>query len=1013
MADINEIKSILQKALPNLSTGELEKLAKAISGAVGSASINSIDIDPTLLSQASSAAELQQKLVELQAQSRAEKEKDLQIAIEIDRLSGRKVEQSEISAAKEKIELQLALERLQTLQSMEALNENELKLQQESTENEGEIVKKLKIQTNLREQLQDYQQAGVQIGENFAKTIGFANAGLAGQISNVQGVGNKMKALGAIAKGVGVGMSAAFGPIGILANIIGFVVQSFMKIDKVNAELYSKTGISGLGFEAAEAASGMESLSVTGEKAANAQMGLLSGIKDFRNVNAGMRKDLIQTTALMEGVGVSAEDSGEAIGFMQSALGMTLKEAEEGSRELIALAEDLGRPANEIVRGFNEASDSLAKYGPDMQLEFQRLARASNVLNMDVGKLMNTFGEGFDTFEGAQTKAASLNALLGGPFLNGMELLGMTESERLVTLKQTLDQQGRTFDQMSKFEKMGIAKELGMSEKELGKLMNANAADMEAILNAEEIAAKKKEDMDKKNFKNMDMMTKALMAIEKMMQDIVGQELFSEETLNDIKEFIGGMIEIFDVIGKVIGAVKDFISPVTDAIGELFGLGDTGKSAFGGIVAAMLTIAAPLRLLKMGFGALGRLIASVFGGGAAAAGGMADAAAGAAPGGGGTNATKNINKAGNATGRLSKLLGKLKGIAGGVFRFMGSILKAPLVLLKGMGKALGFMKGMLPAIGRLLRSAFGGLKTLLRGAGGLIRGLISQAGRLGSSIARSVSRMRRRSTRRSTSRGRSKPSLLSRIGSGLSRGANYLGGKVKQGAAFVKDKAVAAKDFVVDKGKAVINSVKERLFKKGLPLMKAAGGRIKNLLSKVPVISTLLNGAMVASILMRDDLTRAEKAKEVVIQGSGMIGSGLGGLAGTLGGPIGSILGAVGGQVLGEWIGNTKPVQNFLAPMIEPMMPADKVQPSAPKQMDDGLIGAGANIQLNSADQAVALKEGGLLDQRFKEMIKLLKMLQPSGEGAGTGTPVVISMDGRKVAESVISQINKKYDLGV
>ena len=139
----------------------------------------------------------------------------------------------------------------------------------------------------------------------------------------------------------------------------------------------------------------------------------------------------------------------------------------------------------------------------------------------------------------------------------------------------------------------------------------------------------------------------------------------------------------------------------------------------------------------------------------------------------------------------------------------------------------------------------------------------------------------------------------------------------------------------------------------------------------------------------------------------------MGGLAGAFGGPFGSLLGAVGGQLLGEWIGNTKPVQNFLAPIVEPMMPADKVQPSAPKQMDDGLIGAGANIQLNSADQAVALKEGGLLDQRFKEMIKLLKMLQPSGDGAGTGTPVVISMDGRKVAESVISQINKKYDLGV
>ena len=313
-----------------------------------------------------------------------------------------------------------------------------------------------------------------------------------------------------------------------------------------------------------------------------------------------MRKDLIQTVALMEGVGVSAEDSGEAIGFMQSALGMTLKEAEEGSRGLIALAEDLGRPASEIVRGFNEASDSLAKYGPNMQLEFQRLARASNVLNMDVGKLMNTFGEGFDTFEGAQTKAASLNALLGGPFLNGMELLGQTESERLMTLKETLYQQGRTFDQMSKFERMGIAKELGMSEKELGKLMNANASDMEKILNAEEIAAKKKEDMDKKNYKNLDMMTKLLLKIEKQFKKILDTDIFSEDNLNNMAEFIGGMIDMIDAIGDAIGAVRDFISPVTTAIGALFGLEEGGQKAFGGIVAAMLTIGAPLKAFKDG-----------------------------------------------------------------------------------------------------------------------------------------------------------------------------------------------------------------------------------------------------------------------------------------------------------------------------------------------------------------------------------------------------------------------------
>ena len=51
MADINEIKSILQKALPNITSTELDKLAAAIAGSVSAASINKIEIDSNLLSQ--------------------------------------------------------------------------------------------------------------------------------------------------------------------------------------------------------------------------------------------------------------------------------------------------------------------------------------------------------------------------------------------------------------------------------------------------------------------------------------------------------------------------------------------------------------------------------------------------------------------------------------------------------------------------------------------------------------------------------------------------------------------------------------------------------------------------------------------------------------------------------------------------------------------------------------------------------------------------------------------------
>ena len=91
-------------------------------------------------------------------------------------------------------------------------------------------------------------------------------------------------------------------------------------------------------------------------------------------------------------------------------------------------------------------------------------------------------------------------------------------------------------------------------------------------------------------------------------------------------------------------------------------------------MAAMLTIGAPLKLLKMGFSGLGVDLV-VFGGSAAAAAGadMAGDVADAAPTGGG--ATDKINDAGKKTSRLSNLFTKLKGIVGSVGSFIGKTLK--------------------------------------------------------------------------------------------------------------------------------------------------------------------------------------------------------------------------------------------------------------------------------------------------------------------------------------------------
>jgi hypothetical protein len=194
---------------------------------------------------------------------------------------------------------------------------------------------------------------------------------------------------------------------------------------------------------------------------------------------------------------------------------------------------------------------------------------------MDVGSLTGIVGEQLDTFEGAANAAGDLNAMLGGPFLNSVELLNATESERVMMLKDTLDLQGRSFDEMSRFERKGIAKSLGMSVNELGKFMNASASEMQSLMDE---AAKEpeltQEEMTKNIMRNLDVMTSLGKELKQVFESIF-VDLFgggdTQNALNNFKDTFAG-------IGKAISFIADLMSGgggkvVMGLIGGLAGVG--------------------------------------------------------------------------------------------------------------------------------------------------------------------------------------------------------------------------------------------------------------------------------------------------------------------------------------------------------------------------------------------------------------------------------------------------------
>jgi len=81
----------------------------------------------------------------------------------------------------------------------------------------------------------------------------------------------------------------------------------------------------------------------------------------------------------------------------------------------------------------------------------------------------------FDTFDGAADSVGKLNALLGGPYLNTLELVAETDpSKRFEILKERVDMAGKSFDDMEYYERKALATAIGLNEQQLALMMQGD-----------------------------------------------------------------------------------------------------------------------------------------------------------------------------------------------------------------------------------------------------------------------------------------------------------------------------------------------------------------------------------------------------------------------------------------------------------------------------------------------------------------------------------------------------------
>ncbi|MBP04865.1 MAG: hypothetical protein CMA72_08810 [Euryarchaeota archaeon] len=203
---------------------------------------------------------------------------------------------------------------------------------------------------------------------------------------------------------------------------------------------------------------------VTAAESGQAFQDLFMNVSDFTTMNEQEQKVLAETTAILNELGVSSKDTAANIQLATKGLGMSVIQADKLVRGLNTFAVDIGVSTAQLSADFAKMGPMIAELGTDGVRAFKNLAKEAKVTGIDINRLFQITAK-FDTFEGAAQSVGKLNAMLGGPFLNTMDMLMEEDpAERMRMLKEAVDDAGLSFDTMSKFQRKALAESMGLND---------------------------------------------------------------------------------------------------------------------------------------------------------------------------------------------------------------------------------------------------------------------------------------------------------------------------------------------------------------------------------------------------------------------------------------------------------------------------------------------------------------------------------------------------------------------
>ena len=392
-----------------------------------------------------------------------------------------KIAQQSIAVAENRREALLAeRDLLEAVLARETAEARRAELADSFTEAEAKNLKEAKealedfLEKN-KELLEQYDRLS-NASKGFAKSFVGDLAGMAGMTKKFENtfVGSFLNAaqegegLMNVLKDVGKEMKETFSAENITASAIEKLIEATVAVAKQQDDAISSfIRATGTNRELAGSISDVffntRLMGVTMGEAGAAAESLYTNMAIFSRQNSETRNELVRTVSLMNEFGISNDIATESLDVMTRVLGMSAMEAARTSEEMVNFAERIGVPPARLIQELSATAPSLAQFGDrttEVLMDLTAVAKATGIeLNALVG-----IADRFDTFEGAAEAAGRLNSILGGPFLNSIELLTAEPADKIRLLGQAIMDAGIEFSQLGRFEQQAVAAAAGIND---------------------------------------------------------------------------------------------------------------------------------------------------------------------------------------------------------------------------------------------------------------------------------------------------------------------------------------------------------------------------------------------------------------------------------------------------------------------------------------------------------------------------------------------------------------------